>query len=227
MSYAQTHIEASQAEARRSQWRGPAGAARRFKQRGLHHPIRHSNKTSLRRCYAIQPQQQRSFAGFVALYERKEGVDISGRLDQGQEGIDRPLSAGANGARDASQQGKLVRPDLVCARQHHWAGNYRAILASWSICPLDPTSKDKSQKEATPTGNTASVLREQEKAFLSVHRINRPPYISVHRIRAAVCLSVHRIYAGCFQWFPLSVHRTPSSNTTTSASFPLVGKDQL
>lgn len=210
----QTLTEKHQAEARRCQRGSVAGASRRFKQPGLHHPVRAGNKTALRRCHAIQHHQQRGAAGLMALHERETGMDIFGGIKQSQGRIDRPLPAGANGSGVATKQGKLVRPDLVRTRQHHWAGSISAGMAERFLCSLDTTSKDKSKKEATPTGNTASVLPEQEKILLSVHRINTPPYLSVHRIREAVCLSVHRIYAGCFQWFPLSVHRTPSSNTT-------------
>lgn len=221
-----TYIETSQAEARRCQWSIVAGASRRFKQLGLCHPIRHRNKTALRHCHAIQPEQQRHVASFVALHERETRVDFIGCTQQSQDRVDRTLPAGANSSGDASQQGKLVRPDMVCTRQHHRIGNFSTSMAPWFLCPLEATNCTKAEAKPTGTGNEGGALRTIAEAVtskrhnflsvmqLSVRRINSTSYISVHRIRSHPRISVHRIYAGCFQWFPLSVHRTPSSNTT-------------
>lgn len=214
MSHGETFTEKHQAEARWCQWSGIAGASRRFKQRGLYHPITAGNKTALRRCYAVQPQQQRSAAGLMAVHEREAWLDFIGSTQQGQGRVDRPLPAGANSSGDAPQQGKLVWPDLVRTRQYYRAGSIGTGMAERVLCSLESTSKGKSKEETTASGNAAGVLPEQEKTLLSVQRINRPPYISVHRIKKPLCLSVHRTYRGCFMGFSLSVHRTPSSNTT-------------
>lgn len=219
-----TNIETSQAKARRCQRSRAAGASRRFKQRGLYDAIRHGNKTALRRCHAIQPEQQRGVTGFMAVHERETGLDFIGCAEQGQGRIDRPLLAGANSTGAAAQQGKLVRPDMVCAGQHQRAGSLSAIVAEGCLCPLETTSKAKSKTETAATGNAGRVLPEcscnaksatsEKHNVLSVGRINRPLHISVHRTKGIVRISVHRTYERYFLGFPLSVQRTPSSNTT-------------
>ena len=219
MSHGKTLTKKHQAETRRCQWGSVAGASRRFKQSGLYQPVRTGNKAALRRCYAIQPQQQRGAIGLMALHEREARLDFICSAQQSHSRTQRPLLAGANTSGNAPQQGKLVRPDLVRTRQHYRAGNIGTGMAERLLCSLAAAGKGNPQKEAATTGNEASVLPEQEKTLLSDHRINRPPYISVHRIRELLCLSVQRIYGGHFMGFSLSVHRTPSSNTTPLCVF--------
>ena len=204
------NIETSPAKARRFQRSRAADASCRFKQRGLCHPIRTGNKTALRRCHAVQHPQQRCITGLMALHERETGLDFCRCTEQGQVGIDSPRLAGADGTGSATQQSKLVRPDVVRPRQHQRVGSLSAIMAAWRIRPLETIGRHETEAKAAPS---------EKHNVLSVVRTHRPLYMSVHRTNRNARMSVHRTYRGCFLGFPMSVQRTPTSNTTPPCEF--------
>lgn len=135
--YGKTLTQANQTEARWSWWCCFNRASRRFKQCRLYQPIPKSNKTSLRRCYAIQHIQQRSFISFMATHERKARVDFCRSAGQSQVRVNRKVSADANCPRLTPKQSKLVWLNLVIARQYYWLRDNCKSVASWSISKME------------------------------------------------------------------------------------------
>lgn len=195
------------------QWGGHGGATLRFKQPGIYDPFRQGCETALGHCHAIQHPQQRSATGILALHEREARLDLSRRFGQVQGGVVGTRLDCANRTGTATQQGKLVWPHLVGAGYSRRAGNTYSIVAEGRICPLEAKRGLKAKAETTFA---------EKHNVLSVVRINGYLYRSVHRIKRKVHMSVHRTYRSHFLPFPLSVHRTPSSNTTPCAPLRLM-----
>ncbi len=203
--YEKAILKGNQAKAGRLQWRCPADTSLCLEQSGLLNPFGAGNKTALRRRHAIQHLQQWRAPGLMAAHEREARVDFGRCSQQSKGGINRTLLAGANGSGAATKQGELVWTDLVRTRQHQRAGDFGASMAERCVCALEATrTADAKEKAAYP----------EKRIVLSVVRTNRPLYKSVHRINENGYISVHRTYKGCFSDFPISVHRTPTSNTT-------------
>lgn len=122
-------------------------ASLRFKQRGLHHTIRASNKAAVRHCYAIQHLQQRGITSFMALHERKARVDIFRLASKSEGGVIGARIDSANSTGATTKQGKLVWPYMASIRQNQWLRDKCYSLASWSLCEVaadNNTSKTQS-----------------------------------------------------------------------------------
>jgi hypothetical protein len=144
--YGQALTQADQTEAGWSWWRGINSASCCFKQQCLYQLITPSNKASLRRCYAIQHIQQRSFVGLMATHEGKTGLDFCRSISQSKGRTNRKVSAYANSSRLTSKQSKLVWFNLVITRQYYWLRNICKSVASWSL------SKMEIKKRSSPCG---------------------------------------------------------------------------
>lgn len=181
------------------------GSTLRIKQPCVLVAIWHGGETALGYCHAIQHAQQRGLTRLLALYERKERVDIFGCFTQGQDGLDRARHYCSDGSGAIAQQSKLVRTHLAGSGQSRRAGNIYSGVAKGCLCTLEAKRRCKVKAKATP---------EKCHDVLSVGRTNGQPNKAVHRTRNMAHISVHRTYRGHFSPFSVSVHRTPSSNTT-------------
>ena len=148
--YGKPHTKGNQTQARRWQWGHFSYASRRFKQSSLPFPISASDKASLRHYYAIQHLQQRGFAGFIPVYERKARVDFCRSVSQSKSRVNRKILNRANRTRIATKQGKLVWINLAITRQHQRVGDYCKQLASWFLCKVENNSFAK--KLSSPCG---------------------------------------------------------------------------
>jgi hypothetical protein len=223
--YGKAQFEAHQAEAGWRWWCDPRHSPLRPKQRSVPNPKRESRKAPLRRCHAIQHPQQRRIAGLLALYERKKGLDLKRCPEQGQKGAYRSCLDGRDREGAASKQSELVWLDLVCLGRHSGAGNRNQLLAERGVFAMAAGGIAEIRAYPSTCSHKGSLLRPatfQAKHCLSVHRISSTSHISVYRIRRASYLSVHRIYEGQFLPSALSVHRTPTSNTT-----PISERDEI
>jgi len=195
------------------QWGGHGGATLCFKQPGIYDPFRQGCETALGHCHAIQHSQQRRATGLLALHEREARMDLSRCFGQGQGGIAGTRPHCANRTGTTTQQGKLVRPNLACSGYSRRVGNIFSVVAKRYICPLEAERRIKAKAKTSIT---------EKHNVLSVVRINGHPNKSVHRRRSRAHTSVHRTYSSHFKGLPLSVHRTPSSNTTPCAPLRLM-----
>ena len=180
--------------------------ALRIEQRGIQNSVRPCRKTAVRYCDAVQQKQQWCASGFLAIHEREPRLDFLVCFEQGEDGNSRPRSDYADRAGAASEQGKLVWLNVAGIGQHQRTGNFRPGMAQGRLYAME--TGEREEGETKPA-------EEKNYIVLSVQRINRRPYISVHRTNGKGCISVHRTYRGHFSGFPISVHRTPSSITTT------------
>lgn len=218
--YGKAQFEAHQAEAG-WRWRcDPRHSPLRPKQRSVPNPKRESRKAPLRRCHAIQHQQQRRIAGLLALHEGKKGLDLKRCPEQGQKGAYRSCLDGRDREGAASKQSELVWLDLVCIGRHSRTRNRDQLLAERGIFAMAAGGIAEIRAYSSPCSHKGGLLRSatvEAKQCLSVHRISNTSYISDSRIRKVIHLSVHRIYEGQFTPPALSVHRTPTSNTTPTS----------
>ncbi len=181
--------------------------ALRIEQRGIQNSVRPCRKTAFRYCDAVQQKQQWAAFGFLATHERKARLDFFGCVEQGESRTHRPRSDRANRTGTITEPRKLVWINLAGTGQCQSPGNTPPGMAQGRLCTMETGYCEEGKAKPTTT--------EKNYIVLSVQRINSPLYISVQRTNRKARISVHRTYRGHFSGFPISVHRTPSSITTT------------
>lgn len=153
-----TFCKDNQAKTRWGKWCLSIGATLRFEQPGLYHPTPKGRKAAVRPCNAIQPTQQRRIAGLMALHEREARLDFCRPTQQGKSRADRTLPDSRDRKGPQAKQGKLVRPDMAGARQHHRVGNIRASMAAWQLCKMG-TASTKNAVLSPPHGQPNRPIR--------------------------------------------------------------------
>lgn len=216
--YGQTNTQGAQAKAGRRGRSRHGDSSLRPKQHRLPYPFRPSRKAPVRRCYAIQHEQQRSVVGLFSIHEREAWLEVIGRASEGKAGADFSRAYAGNCERPKTEQSKLVWLDMVGTRLSGRLGNISQKLATRRLCSMGSCSYGET-KTCPPAsrieGKLLQAFAPEKRDALSVGRTNNPAFISVHRTRGHGCLSVHRIYHTAFGGVSLSVHRTPSRYATT------------